>query len=158
MRWLRRHQLPVLVVLLVAVTWGALFIVYDYRSPVSQFLKGVGTIQLEGWSAYDLNDICIRLEAGNGTPPITAETADSVALQVYPGRYVREVLLVSFHNTCTGAAPRLAWAVSMSASSASGAPSPTGSVPRAVVILDAQTGQPITAHADRLLAAPSSGY
>jgi len=43
MRWLKRHQIPVFLLLLVIATWVALWVVYDYNSPVYQYLKTVGT-------------------------------------------------------------------------------------------------------------------
>lgn len=148
MSGLRHHQTATLIILLVAVTWGAVFVVYDYRSPISQFLRGVGTVQLEGWSAYDLDTQCVRLETPDGSPATTAEAASSVARGAYPGGYVREVLLVSFHDTCSSASPRLAWAVALAWLTASGDPSPTGPRPQAVVIVDAGTGQLVANHGE----------
>jgi hypothetical protein len=146
--WLRRHQLVVLLIVLVTLTWGALWVVYDYRSPVSQFLRGVGTVQIEGWSAYDLDAQCVRLEDAVGTPAATAETAGQVASSAFPSGYVRQILLVSFRDTCTGAAPRLAWAVAIAWPVATRVPSPSGGPPRAIVLVDAVTGTFIVSHAE----------
>lgn len=151
MRWLIRHQLLVLLFLLVAATWGALWVVYDYRSPVSQFLRGVGTVQLEGWSAYDLDAQCVRLEDAGpalGTPTATAATAGQVASNAFPSGYVRQILLVSFRDTCTGAAPRLAWAVAIAWPETARLPLPSGGPPRAIVLVDAVTGTFIVSHAE----------
>ena len=148
MRWLSRHQIPVLVVLLVVMTWGALWVVYDYRSPVSQFLRGVGTVQLEGWSAYDLDTQCVRLEEADGTPTATAESASQVARKSYPTGYVREILLISYRDTCSGAAPRLAWAVAMAWPVTANPVGSTGAPPRAMVLVDAKSGKLIVGHAE----------
>jgi hypothetical protein len=147
-RWVTRHQGPVLAVVLVVVIWGALWVVYDDRSPISQFLRGVGTIQMDGWSAYDLDTVCVRLDPASGTPKTTAEDAIAVARQSYPGGYVRDILLVSFHDTCEGGGPRLAWAVGIAWADPTGAPAPTGSRPRAIVVVDAASGQVIVNHAE----------
>jgi hypothetical protein len=155
LHWLRRHQsaaLLVLLVLLVAATWSALWIVYDYRSPVSQFLRAYGTAQIDGWSTSELDSACIRLEPASGTPRAGADAALAVAGKTYASGYVREILLVSFRDTCSGARPRLAWAVSMAWATSSFAPTPTPgkSGPRAVVLVDADTGQLIVSHAEGL--------
>lgn len=147
-RWLRRNQMIVLLVLLVAAIWGSLFLVYDYRSPVSQFLRGIGTVQLEGWSAYDLDVQCIRLEAADGTPATTPADASEIALKAYPTGYVREVLLVSFHDTCNGTNPLLAWAVAVVWQPTAVSALATGAPPRAVVIVDARSGAVLVSHAD----------
>jgi len=132
---------------MVAATWGALWVVYDYRSPISQFLRGVGTVQMDGWSAYDLDTVCVRLEPATGTPTTTAENAIEVARSAYPGGYIREVLLVSFHDTCNGG-ERLAWAVAVSWTGPR-APAPTGGPrPRAIVLVDASSGQLMASHAE----------
>ncbi len=148
MRWLSRHQTGVLLAALVLVTWGALFVVYDYRSPVSQFLRGIGTVQVDGWSAYDLDTLCIRLEPAYVVPTSTAEGAIDVAHKALAGGYVRQVTLVSVLDSCHAAKARLAWVVSMTWSSAD-ASAPPGSVPlkRAIVLVDAVTGQLIESHA-----------
>lgn len=148
MRWLRRHQTVVLLVLLVAAIWGSLWVVYDYRSPVSQFLRGVGTVQLSGWSAYDLDTQCVRLEDANGTPTATAEAASQVAHKAYPSGFVREILLVSFRDTCSGAGPRLTWAVAIGWPLALDVASPGGGPRRAIVLVDAGTGKLIVSHAE----------
>ena len=155
MRELRRHTTAILLVVLVAVVWTALFLVYDYRSPVSQFIRGVGTVQLEGCSAYDLDTQCVRLEATDGGPVTTEQNAAQVAQKAYPDAYVREVLLVSFRDTCKGGNPRLAWAVAFSWPIDSYAPLPTGPMPRAIVLVDALTGKIITAHSAGPVATPS---
>ena len=149
MRWLRRHQTAILLVTLVVVTWGALWLVYDYRSPVSQFLRGVGTVQLEGWSAYDLNTQCVRLEATNEAPVTTEQNAAVVAQKAHPDAYIRQVLLVSYRDTCKGGDAKIAWAVAFSWPIDSYAPLPTGAPPRAIVLVDANTGKIIANHAER---------
>jgi hypothetical protein len=148
LRWLSRHQAPVLLVLLVVAVWGALFVVYDYRSPVSQFLRGVGTVQVAGWSAYDLDTQCVRLEDARGTPTASAETAGQVARKAYPSGFVREILLVSFRDTCSGAGPRLTWAVAIGWSLALDVASPGGGPRRAIVLVDAGSGKLIVSHAE----------
>ncbi|MGA2512496.1 MAG: hypothetical protein ABSG37_02590 [Candidatus Limnocylindrales bacterium] len=155
MHWLRRHQsaaLALLLVFLVVGTWGALWVVYDYRSPVSQFLREYGTVQIEGWSASDLDSVCIRLEPADGVPGAGADAALAVAGKTYAGGYVREILLVSLRDTCKGAGPRLAWAVSIAWAESSNAPTPPPgrSGPRAVVLVDADTGKLIVSHAEGL--------
>lgn len=151
MGWLRRHQLVVLLVVFVAVAWGALWVVYDYRSPISQFLRGVGTVQIEGWSAYDLDTQCVRLEDAGpvpALPPATAAAAGQAASAAFPSGYVHQILLVSFRDTCTGAAPRLAWAVAVAWLLPSDAPSTSTGPPRAIVLVDAVTGTLIVSHAE----------
>jgi hypothetical protein len=148
MHWLKRHQGAVGVIVVVAFAWATIWVVYDYRSPISQFLRGIGTVQVDGWSAYDLDTQCVRLEAAQAAPGTTPDVAISVANRVYPGAYVREVLLVSFHDTCNGGPAKLAWAVSMSWTDAPGNPLPTGgSRPRAIVLVDAFSGGLIASHA-----------
>jgi hypothetical protein len=149
LHWLGRHQTGVLLVLLVAGIWGALFVAYDYRSPVSQFLRGVGTVQLEGWSAYDLDTLCIRLEPAYVAPVTDAAGAMEVARKTYNGLYVRVAMLVSLHDTCNGSQPRLAWAVALAWAASSDAPAlpAAGSPRRAIVLVDAVTGQLIVSHA-----------
>jgi hypothetical protein len=148
--WLRRHQGIVLVAVLAAVIWGALWVVYDYRSPISQFLRGVGTVQLDGWSAYDLDAVCIRLEPPTGPPGTTAESAIGAAREAYPGGYVRDILLVSYRDSCYGGGSRLAWAVGFAWADPTGAPASTGPRPRAVVVVDADSGQVITSRAEHV--------
>jgi hypothetical protein len=158
-RWVTRHQGPVLAVVLVVVIWGALWVVYDNRSPIGQFLRGVGTIQMDGWSAYDLDIVCVRLEPATGRPTTTAEDAIEVAREAYPGGYVRAILLVSFRDTCYGGGPRLAWAVGIGWADPTGAPASTaGSRPRAIVVVDAASGQLIAnreEHAPAFVPSPS---
>jgi len=148
LRWLSRHQVAIGWILLVAFAWATIWMVYDYRSPVSQFLRGIGTVQIDGWSAYDLDTQCVRLEAATIPPATTPDVAISVANVTYPGAYIREVLLVSLHDTCSGGVTRLSWAVSMSWADAPGQPLPTGkSRPRAIVLVDAISGKLIASHA-----------
>jgi hypothetical protein len=147
LRWLSRHQTGVLLVALVVVTWGALFVAYDYRSPVSQFLRGVGTVQLEGWSAYDLDTLCVRLEATQASPRTTVETAVQVARKAFPDGEIREILFVSLHDTCRGGEPRLAWVVAMTRVAPDAEALPAGAPQeRAVVLVDAATGEEIAGH------------
>jgi len=134
------------VVGLIALLWVSLWLVYDYRSPVRQFLTGVGTVPFDGWSAWDLNMQCVRLETASGTPATSAEAAGQAALKAYPGGYIREILLVTYSNTCTGGHSRLAWAVSMTWAPPSDNPLPTGPKPRAVVVVDAASGRVVTGH------------
>ena len=140
MRWLSRHQTIILVVVLVGVVWGALWLVYDFRSPVSQWFRAYGSAQIDGWSYNDLDAMCIRLEPSDGTPVATVENAGRLALKAYSGGYVREILLVSFVDTCSGAKPRLAWAVTVAWPVALDAAPGAGAVPRAIVLVDAKTG------------------
>jgi hypothetical protein len=155
LRELRRHQTAILLVLLVVVTWSALFVVYDYRSPVSQFMRGVGTLQVEGWSAYDLDMQCVRLVATDAAPVTTEQNAAALAQKAFPDAYVGEVVLVSFHDTCKGGDPKLAWAVTFSWPIDSYAPAPTGALPRAIVLVDALTGKIIANHSVGPVASPS---
>lgn len=148
MRWLRQHQTAIYLIAVVAVAWGSIWLVYDYRSPVSQFMRGIGTVQIDGWSAYDLDTVCVRLEPATIPPSTKPEDAIGLANKTYPGGYVREVLLVSLHDTCNGKAARLAWAVSMSWSDTPAAPLPSnGQRPRAIVLVDAITGKLLDNHA-----------
>jgi len=108
LRWLSRHQ--------TMSSWscwprhlGRAVLVYDYRSPVNQYLRAFGSVQIDDWSYNDLDAICIRLEPANGTPVAAADAAGQMAAKANPGGYVREILLVSFHDTCSGASPLLAW-------------------------------------------------
>ncbi|MFI5259142.1 MAG: hypothetical protein ACHQ01_05975 [Candidatus Limnocylindrales bacterium] len=147
MHWLSRHQTAVLLVGLVVAIWGSLWLVYDYRSPVSQFLRGLGTVQIEGWSAYDLDVVCVRIEPATDVPKATPDVAAQIARKAFPTGYVREVLLVSLKDTCHGGGPRLAWAVDMAwATSIYG--TPVGGPPRAIVLVDATTGNLIASHAE----------
>ncbi len=134
-------------------TWGALWLVYDYRSPVSQFLRAYGTVQIDGWSTNDLDVAVHSTGAGRRHAPGRGRCRDRGSrARPTPGGYVREVLLVSLHDTCNGADPRLAWAVAMAWATSSYAPTlPTGeSGPRAVVLVDADTGKLIVSHAEGL--------
>lgn len=147
MRLLRRHQAAVFLVLLVAATWGALWLAYDYRSPFNQWVSGLGTVQIDGWTASELNSVCVRLEPVNIVPPAKADSAIQVAGKTYPGAYVHEVVLVSFHDTCSGASARLVWAVAMDWAGSAAAALPTGaSPPRAIVLVDAATGTLLANH------------
>jgi hypothetical protein len=149
LRLLSRHQTAIGVVALVLFAWATIWMVYDYRSPVSQFMRGIGTVQIDGWSAYDLDIQCVRLEAAQTTPSTTPDVAIAAANQKYPGGYIREVLLVSFHDTCNAVPARLAWAVSMSWVDAPGAAVPShGSPARAIVLVDAISGKLIEGQAE----------
>lgn len=149
MRWLSRHQTIVFLVVLAGVIWGALWLVYDYRSPVNQYLRAFGSVQIDDWSYNDLDAICIRLEPANGTPVAAADAAGQMAAKANPGGYVREILLVSFHDTCSGASPLLAWAVAVSWAPTADTPLGAGeSPPRAIVLVDAKTGSLIVSHVD----------
>jgi hypothetical protein len=148
LRWLSRHQTAVVIVGLAAVLWGSLWLFYDYRSPVRQIMAGIGTVQFDGWSAADLNLKCVRLEPASGTPATTADAAATAALKAYPGGYIREVLLVSYGNTCAGGHSRLAWAVSFAWAPPGDNPLPTGPKARGIVVVDAATGGVIANQAD----------
>jgi hypothetical protein len=148
LRGLSRYRTVALVIALAVVTWSALFLVYDYRSPVSQFVRGVGTVQLEGWSAYDLDLQCVRLEATDGLPVTTAQNATVLAQKAHPDGYVREVLLVSFSDTCKKGNVKLAWAVAFAWPVDSYGPLPTGGRPRGIVLVDAVTGKVIANHVE----------
>lgn len=134
--------------LVVAVIWGALFIAYDYRSPVNQFFRGYGTVSVDGWNINDLDALCIRLEPPDGTPVTSAAVAIGVAQNANPGGYAREVLLVSAHDVCGGATPHLAWVVPMAWPIPSRATLAPGSRPRAIVLVDAKTGVLLLSHRD----------
>ena len=140
MRRLTRPQIVVGLLLMAAVTWGALFVAYDYRSPINQFFRGYGTVPLDGWSINDLDALCVRLEASDGAPKTNAADAIVVAQNANPGGYVRGVLLVSAHDRCGGAAPRLAWVVTIAWPVPTRATIAPGSRPRAIVLVDAKTG------------------
>jgi len=146
-RWLRRHQIPVFLLLLVVATWGALWVVYDYNSPVYQYLKTVGTQPIDGWSAPELNLLCLRLEPAEANPPIKPETAAQAARKAYPAAYVRQVVLVSERDTCTAGYARLAWAVSIEWPRNGLDPLPSGVSPsRAIIVIDAVSGATIATH------------
>ena len=148
MRWFSRHQTVVFVIVLAFATWGVLWLVYDYRSPVNQYLRAFGSVQIDGWSYNDLDSLCVRLEPANGTPTATAESAGKAAAKAYPAGYVREILLVSFRDTCSGAHPLLAWAVAVSwPATVDEQSGPTDYSPRAIVLVDAKTGTLIASHA-----------
>ena len=151
MRWVQRHRTAILVVLMALLTWCSLFVAYDYRSPVNQMLRGMGTVQLEGWTAHELDAACIRLEPPNRAPAVTADKVAALAASMYPKAYVREVVLVTFRNPCNQTGPGLAWAVSLAW------PAPTHLTQaaiaarpkaRAVVIVDAMSGGLVMSHAE----------
>jgi hypothetical protein len=148
LRWLSRHQTAVVIAGLAAVLWASLWLFYDYRSPVRQVMVGIGTVQFDGWSAFDLNLKCVRLEPASGIPATTADAAAKAALKTYPGGYIREILLVTYSNTCTNANPRMAWAVSFAWEPASDNPLPTGPKARGIVLVDAATGKVISNQAE----------
>lgn len=147
MHWMKRHQTAIGLLAVVAFAWASIWVVYDHRSPVSQFLRGMGTTKVEGWSLDDLDAVCLRLEPATTPPSTTASAAIDVANNVYTGGYIREVLLVSMHDTCTGAVAKLAWVVSMSWSGLPSIPVTSGPGPRAIVMVDAISGEMITSHA-----------
>jgi D-alanyl-D-alanine carboxypeptidase len=69
-----------------------------------------------------------------------------------PGASVRQVVLTSFRDTCNGGDPRLAWAVVMQwAATADNTASPALPThpPRAIVIVDATSGDVIASQADQ---------
>lgn len=148
MHWLSRHRTVVLLLALVVATWVSLWVAYDYRSPVSQFLRGIGTVQIDGWSAYDLDSVCVRLEPATSVPKTGPDAAAQLARKTYPTGYVREVVLVSLKDTCHGGDPRLAWAVDLAWAGGIGSTMPSTALPRAIVLVDAVTGQMIASHLD----------
>lgn len=146
-RWLRGHQIPVFLLLLVIATWGALWVVYDYNSPVYQYLKTIGTQPIDGWSAPELNLLCLRFEPAEANAPIKPETAAQTARRTYPAAYVRQVVLVSERDTCNAGYPKLAWAVAMEWPRNGLAPLPSGLSPsRAIIVIDAVSGSTIANH------------
>lgn len=146
-RWLRTHQIPVFLLLLVLATWGALWLVYDYGSPVYKYLKTVGTEPIDGWSAPELDQLCLRFEPAEGNTPVKPESAAQAARRTYPAAYVRQVVLVSAKDTCHGGYPKLSWAVSMEWPRNGLDPLPSGVSPsRAIVVLDAVSGATIASH------------
>jgi hypothetical protein len=148
LRWLRSHQTVIFVTVLAVATWGVLWLVYDYRSPVNQYLRAFGSVQIDGWSYNDLDSLCVRLEPANGTPVTTAEGAGKTAAKAYPAGYIREILLVSFRDTCSGAPPLLAWVVAVSwPATVDELSGPADYPPRAIVLVDAKTGTLIVSHA-----------
>lgn len=151
MRWLSRHTTALVVIALVFLGWGSLWLVYDYRSPVSQWIRGFGTVQIEGWSAFDLDMKCDRFEPAHPVkaPGTTADAASQTALKAYPGAYAREVLLVSYHDTCNGGQPKVAWMVSIAWPASPADILQTGPQPRAIVVVDAATGNVVSDHNDR---------
>jgi hypothetical protein len=147
LRWLSRHQTALVAIGIVVVLWASLWLVYDYRSPVSQLLRGFGTAQIDGWSAYDLDTQCIRIEPARPlhAPATTADAATKAAIKAYPTGYARETLLVSFRDTCSsGGSAKLAWAVSVVWPASEVDPLETGPQPRAIVVVDAATGNVIS--------------
>src|SRR5450759_5358441 len=75
MSLLKRHRLIWLFLGLVLSTLVALFVVYDVRSPVGQFVRGYGTVPVDRWTAADLEAACIRLEPTQATPLLWADAA-----------------------------------------------------------------------------------
>jgi hypothetical protein len=151
MSLLKQHRLIWLFVGLVLATLVALFVVYDGRSPVSQFVHGYGTVSVDRWTVADLEAACIRLEPAQGTPLLWADAAVPVAKAARPDAQVREVVLALFRGTCNGAKPRLAWAVVLQWPTASGSaasPSAQPRPPRAIVIVDAVSGDLILSYAE----------
>jgi hypothetical protein len=147
MRWLKGHQAAIFLVLLVFATWAALWVVYDYRSPVYKYLKGVGAEQIDGWSAPELDLLCLRLEPADANPPVKPEAATLTARRAYPDGYVRQVVLVSARDTCNAGYPKLAWAVSMAWPRNGLDPLPSGISPsRAILVIDAVSGATIANH------------
>jgi hypothetical protein len=144
---MKRHQTALGFIAVLAFAWVSIWLVYDHRSPVSQFLRGIGTTRVEGWSLDDMDAICLRVEPATTPPSTTASAAIDLANGVYTGGYIREVLLVSTQDTCTGAAAKLAWVVSMSWQGLPGMPATNGPGPRAIVIVDAISGKFIASHA-----------
>jgi hypothetical protein len=141
LRWLRRHQIVVFLSLLVFAVWGALWVVYDLRSPVYQYFKTVGTQQMDGWSAPELDLLCLRFEPAAANPPIKSEAATLTARKAYPAAYVRQVVLVSARDTCNPGYAKLAWAVALEWPRNGLAPLPSGVSPsRAIIVIDAVTG------------------
>jgi hypothetical protein len=152
MQLLKRHWLIWLFLGLCLSTLVALFVVYDRRSPFSEFMRGLGTVQVDRWTAAELDAVCIRLEPALGTPAIWADAALPVATKAVPGASVRQVVLTSFRDTCNGGDPRLAWAVVMQwAATADNTASPALPThpPRAIVIVDATSGDVIASQADQ---------
>jgi hypothetical protein len=148
MRWLSRHQGVVFLLGLVVATWVALFLVYDYRSPVFQFLKGIGTVQVEGWKASELDALCIRLEPSLAQPTIVPDAAVALARRAYPNASIRQVTVVSVRNTCVDGDPKVAWAVALEWLPANGAPVPAHlSLPHAIVLVDGYSGVVISSQA-----------
>lgn len=148
---LKGHRLIWLFVGLLLSTLVALFVVYDRRSPVSQFVRGYGTVSVDRWTADELDGQCIRLETPQGTPSLWADAAVPVATNVIPGARVRQVILASFRDTCHGGEPRLAWAVVLQwagLGDSTASPSARLRLPRAIVIVDAVSGDVIASHAD----------
>jgi hypothetical protein len=148
---LKSHRLIWLFVGLLLSTLLALFVVYDHRSPISQFVRSYGTVSVDRWTADELDAACIRLEPAQGTPLIWADAAVPVAIGAVPGGRVREVVLATFRDTCNGGKPRLAWAVVLqwaAAGDSAAAPSALKRLPRAIVIVDAISGDLIVSRAD----------
>ena len=150
MRTLRHFQLPIFLVLLVVATWTSLWLVYDASSPVYQYFRNAGSAQIDDWSATELSRICLRLEpAGQVTPPVKPDVAQSAALRDYPDAFIREIVLISATDTCaTGVNyPKLAYAVVLEWPQDINDPLPTGQyAPKAIVIVDAVSGTTITRH------------
>jgi hypothetical protein len=122
-------------------------VVYDYGSPVYKYLKTVGTEPIDGWSAPELDQLCLRFEPAEANPPINPESAAQTARRAYPAAYVRQVVLVSAKDTCHGGYPKLAWAVSMEWPRNGLDPLPSGISPsRAIIVFDAVSGATIANH------------
>ena len=156
LHWLRRHQsaaLLVLLVLLVVATWSALWIVYDYRSPVSQFLRAYGTAQIDGWSTSELDAACIRLEPASGTPQAGADAAlggrrarptpKATSGRSFWSRSATPATapIRGWHGRCRWPGPTSSYAPRRT---------PGEPRPRAVVLVDAATGKLIVSHAEGL--------
>jgi len=152
---LRRHRLVWLFIGLSLSILVALFVVYDRRSPVSQFVRAYGTVAVDRWTADELDSVCIRLEPAQGTPLYWADSALSAAAKALPGAHVRQVVLVSFRDSCGGGESRLVWAVILqwTASGDTADAGVTSAVvtrdPHAIVLVDAMGGNVIATRGDK---------
>jgi hypothetical protein len=63
----------------------------------------------DGWSAPELNLLCLRFEEAEANAPTKPHTAAQTARKMYPAAYVRQVVLVSEHGICNGGYGKLAW-------------------------------------------------
>jgi hypothetical protein len=151
MRLLQRHRLIWLFIGLLLSTLVALFVAYDSRSPFSQFVRGFGTVTVDRWTAAELDAACIRLEPPIGMPTVWADAALPVASKAFPDGHLREIVLTSLRDPCNGGGPRLAWAVVLEWAPTTDLSASSGTLlqrPRAIVLVDAVTGDLITSRAE----------
>jgi hypothetical protein len=144
---LKRHQTFSLFLGIALSAFVGIFMWYDSRSPLKQWVTAYGTVAIDRWSATDLDSVCIRLEPGRGTPLVWGEAVTGVATNALPGSHVRQVLLVTYRDACASTDAQLAWAVVVEWTLDPAAVNQAGGPqrrPRGIAIVDAASGSLIT--------------